>query len=132
MRGMADRDGLEMLCVHQLLPEHAEAVAAASGVVFLDARAEGTPGEVAVERLEPAAGGALGHRLGPAALLEISRALYGSAPPAALVTVSGADFTHRQGLSPKVAAAMPRLREAALAAAGGLDRLAAPFQGHEP
>jgi Ni,Fe-hydrogenase maturation factor len=100
-------------------------------VVFIDARAVGTPGDVAVERIEPAAGGALGHHLGPAALLEVSRALYGSAPPAALVTVSGADFAHRQGLSPAVAAAMPRLREAVLEAARGLGRPAARFQGHK-
>jgi hydrogenase maturation protease len=120
VRGLVANEGLAAICAQQLLPEHSEAVAAAAGVVFIDARAGGTPGEVRVARIEPAAGGALGHQLGPAALLDLSRALFGSAPPAALVTVSGADFTHRQGLSPAVAAAMPRLREAVLEAAGGL------------
>jgi hydrogenase maturation protease len=112
--------GLEVLEAAELLPEHAEAVAGAGGVLFLDAAAEGPPGEVRTAPVTPrAARAALLHALLPEELLGLARALHGRAPPAVLVTIAGADFSYREGLSPEVAAAVPlaqaRAREAARA-----------------
>lgn len=106
--------GLELLEVAELLPELAEEVAGAAGVLFLDASTGSTPGEVRAERLSPGAvRGSLLHALLPEELLGLARALHGRAPPAALITISGRDFTFREGLSPEVEAALPAARRAA-------------------
>jgi hydrogenase maturation protease len=113
--GLEDLEVVEAL---ELLPEHAEAAAAAEGVLFLDAAAGGTPGEVRCAPVEPrAARAALVHALLPEELLGLARALHGRAPPAVLVTIAGADFSFGEGLSPAVAAALPAARERARDAA---------------
>jgi hydrogenase maturation protease len=100
--------GLEVLETLELLPEHAEAVAAAHGVLVLDAAVSSSPGEVKVEPVAPApARPAMVHALRPEELLGLARALYGRAPPVALVTVGGRSFDFGEGLSPEVAAALP-------------------------
>ena len=100
--------GLEVLEAAELLPEHAEAISRAEAVLFLDAAASGPPGEVRGEPLAPrAARTAFLHALLPEEVLGLARALYGRAPPAALVTVAGRDFTFGHGLSPEVEAALP-------------------------
>lgn len=110
--------GLEVVEAAELLPEHADAVAAADGVLFLDAAADGPPGEVRTAPVLPrAARAALLHALLPAELLGLARALHGRAPPAALVTIAGADFSYREALSPEVAAALPAARARAQEAA---------------
>jgi len=110
--------GLEVIEAAALLPEHADEVAAADGVLFLDAAADGPPGEVLSAPVLPrAARAALLHALLPEELLGLARALHGRAPPAALVTIAGADFSYREALSPEVAAAVPLARTHALEAA---------------
>lgn len=105
---------LEVVEATELLPEHAEAVAAAQGVLFLDAAADGTPGEVRVSPVAPrAARAALLHALLPDELLGLARALHGRAPPAALITIAGKDFSFRESISPEVTAAIPAARERA-------------------
>jgi len=58
------------------------------------------------------------HALTPDEILALARALHGRAPPAALVTVAGRDFSFGQALSAEVRAALPeaqaRARELAL------------------
>jgi hydrogenase maturation protease len=106
--------GLELVEVAELLPEQAEEVARADGVIFLDAFAGGTPGEVRAERLSPRpARGSILHALLPEELLGLAIALHGRAAPAALIAISGRDFSFREGLSPEVEAALPAARRAA-------------------
>lgn len=106
--------GLEIVEVQELLPEHAEAVSQAAGVLFLDASVQGAPGEVRGAVLEPrAARAAVIHALMPEEVLGLARALYGRSPPAALVTVAGRDFSFGEALSPEVTAALPAARERA-------------------
>jgi hydrogenase maturation protease len=105
---------LEIVETMELLPEHAEAVAIADGVLFLDAAATGTPGEVRSARVGPrAARAALLHALLPEELLGLAQALHGRAPPAALITIAGKDFAFGESLSPEVAAAIGDARERA-------------------
>jgi len=106
--------GLEVIELAELLPEQAEEVAVAGGVIFLDASAVGTPGEVRTGRLAPRPPRtSLLHALLPEELLGLAQALHGRAPPAALVTIAGRDFTFREGLSAEVEAALPAARRAA-------------------
>jgi hydrogenase maturation protease len=111
--------GLEVVETLELLPEHAEAVAAADGVLFLDASISSAPGEVRVEPVTAApARPAMVHALRPEEVLGLAGLLYGRAPPAALVTVGGKAFDFGEGLSPEVAggvaAACERARDLAV------------------
>lgn len=97
-----------MRCLQQLGPELAEDVSRAEAVLFLDAREGGEPGAVRIEILSPAAEGpGLSHALSPRALLLCAQRLYGRAPRAALLTVTGERFGHGEELSPRVEAALP-------------------------
>ncbi len=112
--------GLEVIEAQELLPEHADAIAGAGGVLFLDASVAGTPGEVHASRLVPRqARAAILHALTPEEVLGLARAQHGRAPPAGMVTVSGREFAFGEGLSAEVEAALPRARELARELADG-------------
>jgi hydrogenase maturation protease len=109
---------LELVIVESMeaLPEHAEEVARARRVVFLDASIEGAPGEVRLTAIGPRTPReALLHALTPEDVLGLCEALHGRAPPAALVTVSGRDFSYVERLSPEVAASLDAARDRAAA-----------------
>jgi len=94
---------------HQLTPELAEPVSRAAGVVFIDACADGVPGEVRCTPLAP--GGTdepVTHTVAPQTILSYAERLYGRAPKAVLVTVCGDSFAHGESLSPAVLRAVPR------------------------
>lgn len=99
--------GLEVVESMEALPELAEDLARARRVVFLDATVDGRPGEV---RVTPLGGrpprDALLHALTPADVLGLAEALWGDAPAAALVTITGRDFSYAERLSPPVEAAL--------------------------
>ena len=84
----------ELLQRHQLGPELAEQVAAADAVIFVDASAVGTPGQVRTRKLQApeVATGDLTHHVSPELLLATARGLYGRAPNAVLVTICGESF----------------------------------------
>lgn len=106
--------GLEVVEVQELLPEHADVVAHADGVLFLDASVAGTPGDVRAARLVPrTAREAILHSLTPEEILGLVRATHGRAPPGALVTIAGRDFAFGEALSPEVESALPLAREKA-------------------
>lgn len=112
--------GLEVIEAQELLPEHADAIGDAGGVLFLDASVAGTPGEVHASRLVPRqARAAILHALTPEEILGLVRAHQGRAPPAGMVTVAGREFAFGEGLSAEVEAALPRARELARELADG-------------
>ena len=79
------------------------------GVVFIDARRDGTPGEVRCEEVVPSAGSnPLAHSLSPQALLLYSQQLYGRAPQAVVLSIAGERFGMGEELSPVVRRALPR------------------------
>ena len=110
--------GVSAIAAHQLLPEHAEAISGADRVIFVDAEAGGTPGEIRVRELAADTEGSAGliHDFTPGTLLAYADLLYGHAPPAVLVTVSGFSFDHGEGLSAQMTAVLPAViaRTAAL------------------
>ncbi len=111
---------LEVIEAAELVAEHADAIADAEGVLFLDASVAGTPGEIRATRVVPRpASAALLHALTPEEVLGLARTVHGRAPPAALVTVAGREFAFGDGLSPEVEAALPLAREKARQLAQG-------------
>ncbi len=100
---------LRLKRVQQLAPELAEPASRARAVIFVDARADVTPGGVFCEPVTPGGGAAsLTHVLSPEAVLLYAERLYGHVPRAAVVTVGGVTFDHGSGLSPEALNAVPK------------------------
>lgn len=79
--------GVHTLVCAQLSPEHAEAVARAEAVVFVDAAA-GSPGQATLRRIEPGASAQVTtHAVEPRTMLALAREVYGRTPTAWLLTV---------------------------------------------
>lgn len=110
------REGLpadmEILTVHQLTPELAEDASRAELVVFIDAGEGGAPGSWKREEVAPDSGRQpFTHHVTPASLVSAAGALYGRAPRAVLFSMAGESFAFGEGLSPRVAAALPGMLE---------------------
>jgi hydrogenase maturation protease len=95
------------VAVQQLTPELMESIAHADRVIFLDAAAEGAPGELRRRAISPrSTAPAFTHHATPEALLAGALALYARAPEAEIITVCGADWSVSERLSPAVARAL--------------------------
>jgi hydrogenase maturation protease len=97
---------------HILTADLVPDICAAQRVIFIDAAANGTPGEIRCRRLEPDANAhsSMAHFLGPRELLAWAAALYDTRPDAYLITVAGDlfDFSHFD-LSEAVDQVLPEL-----------------------
>jgi hydrogenase maturation protease len=106
--------GVDAIARHVLTAELVTELVGRERAIFLDAAAGGEPGTVQVHRLEPDvdAHSTMAHFLDPSELLAWCQRLYGQAPEAYLITVTGDcfDYAHCQ-LSPVVEAALERLLE---------------------
>ncbi len=95
----------EIQIQHQLTPELAQGMAAASLVVIIDASRAGEPGEVRVRQLslplQPAGTtGTIGvHHATPEELMMLTATIYGHCPPVVAITMAGADFSMGEKLS---------------------------------
>jgi hydrogenase maturation protease len=114
-RELAGQDA-EVITSHQLTPELAERLSQCRRAVFIDADAEGEPGEIRCRDLEPQGplSSALTHSCSPAGLLASAASLYGHRPQAVAITVSAQSFDLGESLSPVVAAALPAVVERVL------------------
>jgi hydrogenase maturation protease len=105
--------GAQVLARHQLTPELAADVAAASLVVLVDAGADGgAPGSVSVRAVRPRpdrSPPAWSHHLDPAALAGLAGALYQTVPPMVLVSIAGACFDGGDRLSPPLQETLPKV-----------------------
>jgi hydrogenase maturation protease len=101
----------EVTSCHQLMPELAEPLSRAERAIFIDARIGQTPGTVEIS--EVAAGApkcpTLSHRLDPATLVALAQGLYGKAPEAWILTVTGESFAYTDRLSASVQRSLPEL-----------------------
>jgi hydrogenase maturation protease len=109
---------VKVICCQQLTPENSEEASRAELVVFIDARQGGPPGEIHHEailldkgRLDKGRSRSFihTHDLSPTAILQLSNELYGKAPRAFLVTVSGQQFQDGDSLSEPVSSALPNV-----------------------
>lgn len=106
---------VEYQSLRQLTPELAEPISRAQAVIFVDAAAGGTIGEVHCQMLQPAvestpaSSSAFTHHVNPILLLESARLLYGNCPAAYLYTISGEKFNLGDSFSGRVEAALPSL-----------------------
>lgn len=112
--------GIDVIAAHQLAPEYAEDLHAASTVVLVDAQLDGcpplAPGECAVREITPdpfPAGGWTHHRT-PGGLAALARDLYGSIPPMLAVGVGVATIGSGDELSPQVGQALPTITDLVL------------------
>ncbi len=112
-----ERPDCRFLTPHQLTPELAEDVARSDLVLFIDAEWEGTPGEVKSYEVKPAPtreAASFTHQMGPQLLVTTAELLYGRAPRAFVVSVTGGDFGFTNSFSPEVERAIPELTQRAL------------------
>jgi hydrogenase maturation protease len=113
----ADPD-VRVISSHQLMPEMAEDIAASEFVLFLDAATGEPAGRMDAATVSPTPRPAsFAHHLGPALLLAAATDLYGTIPPACLLTMVGGTFELGERLSPVVAQRLPEFFEQALAIA---------------
>jgi hydrogenase maturation protease len=102
--------GIDVRTAHQLTPELAVDVAAATLLVLVDA-AEGPPaGEVGVRRVEGPGENdpSMTHHLEPESLLGLARGLFGAAPPAIVVSIGVRSVEVGERLTPEVDEAVGR------------------------
>jgi hydrogenase maturation protease len=113
--------GARVVWHHQLTPELAHDVAAASRVVIVDAQTGIAPGTLAIRRLDQPGGGGdvLSHHVAPEGLLALARELFGAAPEAWIVGVGVEGLGLGDPLSPVVEAALPAAVDAVASLAGG-------------
>jgi hydrogenase maturation protease len=109
LHGVLPEGVATVLAVHQLTPELAEPISAASYVLFVDVSEDGRAGEIVWRPLSAALDwpSTFSHEVQPQALVALAQTLYGRCPPAGLVSVGGADFAYGDELSAAVQAAMP-------------------------
>ncbi len=105
----AAHQDLAVTKVHQLTPELAEAVSEVDLVIFVDAGAHGTPGDLTCEEVTISeADLRFSHDVTPATVLQMCKTLYGKTPSAYLICATGKVFEHGESLSPEVAGAIPK------------------------
>jgi len=102
---------VEVITCHQLTPELAEVVSQCRRAVFIDADAEGRPGDIHCRSVPPQvpASSAFTHSCTPSGLLASAEGLYGHRPQAVVITVSTQSFAFGDTLSPAVSAALPEV-----------------------
>jgi hydrogenase maturation protease len=93
----------------QLTPEVAASVSAAERIVFVDARANGRPGEMSCTRVLPEREliQRMGHAMTPETILSLSRSVFGKCPDAVVCSVVGSRFELGTTLSPEVQLSLP-------------------------
>ncbi len=104
-----DEGDKAFILTHQLTPELAESISGATQLIFVDAAEGNTPGVVAhfpVEAERDTSSFTF-HELTPSGLLALSAQLFGTPPPAMMVTVTGETFVPSEHLSQAVLAALP-------------------------
>jgi hydrogenase maturation protease len=99
-----------VIACHQLTPELADDISDCELVIFLDASCKGKAGTVRCEPiLLESAPGAFTHQLDPASLIAAAEQLYGEAPKAFSLTLTGWSFEIGSKLSRGAKLQLPEL-----------------------
>ena len=112
LRNFWGNQSIDIVSLHQLTPELAEPISMAERIVFIDAAVGPVAGSILEREIDP---GELPrvftHHATPAGLLAMARSLYGRAPHATFLTVTGAQFDLGAGLSQPAEAAVSAVVE---------------------
>jgi hydrogenase maturation protease len=113
LAGVLKGADVEVITCHQLTPELAEPLSRCQRAVFIDADAQGEPGEIhcRIARFQASTSATFTHNSTPSGLLASARQLYGHRPKAIIITVTAASFEFGDALSPVIAAALPKVVE---------------------
>ena len=97
---------LDIVVLHQLVPELAETVKDYDLIIFVDAHvANSMPEDIHEERLAVSYRTPfVYHQTHPSSILALAQQMYGSAPEAVLLSIVGYDFDFGEGLSEATAA----------------------------
>ena len=99
-RLLDDVGGVNTVSLHQLGPELAEDLQAATGVIFIDAAQEPLSRGCSWSEIRPVSDmHGIVHSLTADALLGLTKLIYNRCPPAWMVSVQGSDFGFGEGLS---------------------------------
>ncbi len=106
LRELIHDSEIEVLTLHQLMPELMEPLSAAELAIFVDAGEGPKPGEITERTVEArlAPGTAFTHYATPEALLAGARARYGRAAEGVRFSIAAADFSLGAELSPAIGA----------------------------
>jgi hydrogenase maturation protease len=109
LKALIPDTAVSILTTQQLSPELAETVSQAKNVIFIDARADSTPGQIRITNLQNdhAPSKPLNHHLTPETLLSYSASIYGNNPKGMLISVAGGSFEFGESLSEPVQNALP-------------------------
>ena len=109
-RQFRDDPEIEIISSHQLTPEMADDISRSELVIFLDASCDGAPGTVRCKPIvEEGLPGGFTHHLSPAALISAAEQLYGEAPTAMSITLTGWSFELGGKLSSAAQGQLPEL-----------------------
>lgn len=111
---------VQVIARQQLTPDLADDLSQADRVIFIDAAAEGEPGEIRQQEVRPTgeAWGAFVHEMSPSVLLDCIKEIYHRTPEATLITIAGSIFDIGEGLTEKVQSAADRVVEQLVQFAG--------------
>ncbi len=111
---------LDVILLHQLVPELAETLKDYDLVIFVDAHVgRGKLAPIHEEHLEPVHRAPfVYHQTHPSTILALTDQMYGRAPEAILLSILGHDFDFGEGLSPQTAALVEPAVTRILALAG--------------
>jgi hydrogenase maturation protease len=105
-----DDPDVEVIACHQLTPELADDISDCELVIFLDASCHGQAGTVRCNAISLENGpGAFSHQLDPASLIAAAEQLYGEAPKAFTLTLTGWSFELGSKLSGGARLELPQL-----------------------
>ena len=99
--------GVEVLILQQLVPELAEPVAKAQGVVFVDAADTKSEEPVLAEVKPSMASRIFAHASDPGSILALAGLLYGASPKAWSLAVPAHDFGYGDGISARTMRGVP-------------------------
>jgi hydrogenase maturation protease len=103
---------VEIIAIHQLVPELAEPLSRVDQAIFIDARLGEIAGRIQEQWIEPKSPSpsSFTHQTDPAGLLDMALKLYGEAPRCSIVvSIAGHRFDPGEGLSAEVLASLPAL-----------------------
>ena len=96
---------VDVVLLHQLVPELAETLVDYDCVIFVDAHVETIPDLMHEERIDVSFRTPfVSHNTHPSTVLALTQQLHGRTPDAVLLSLLGHDFDFGEGLSPQTAA----------------------------